>query len=344
MEPDVYRKHASFFGAATAALGFLGLSGWILGMPLLASIRSSYIPMAPLTAIAFLCLGGLLLVHSMGSPQRPVALLAAIVSALLSAYGLIELVEYLGMPVLSLEERLFPDPPMVGAILTGRMSPTTAALLLLSGAVVPMLFLRGRGGERQRFFGDVAGCLGILSVVTGTVFVLSYLHGAPLLYGTLTIPMAATTALAYLLLGTGQILAVGPDGFPSRLFAGPSTRARLLRAFVSTTVGVVVAIDLLHVYAQGIFPERRRVFIRRFHHDTGRGNWCADRKGRLEGRRRHGPFRRNPQGSGGEAAGERGSLSGPCGAQPGTYLHARSGGSHPFREPLGCNGPGLCPG
>jgi two-component system, NtrC family, sensor kinase len=166
--PDAYRKHASFFGAATAALGFLGLSGWILGMPLLASIRSAYIPMAPLTAIAFLCLGGVLLVHSMGSPKGTAALLAAIVSALLSAYGLIEIVEYLGIPALSLEERLFPDPPMIGAIPTGRMSPATAALLLLSGAVVPMFCLRERGGERRAFFGDVAGCLGGLSAMTGT--------------------------------------------------------------------------------------------------------------------------------------------------------------------------------
>ena len=224
-------------------------------MPLLASIRSSYIPMAPFTAIAFLCLGGLLLVYLMGAPKGPAGMLVALGSALLSAYGMIELVEYLGMPVLSLEERMFPDPPMIGAIPSGRMSPTTAALLFLSGMVVPMLFLRERGGERQKLFGDLAGCLGILSAVTGTVFVLSYLHGTPLLYGTSTIPMAATTALAYLFLGTGQLLAVGPDGFPSRLFAGSSTRARLFRVFVSTTVGVVVAIDLMHVYAHEVFFE-----------------------------------------------------------------------------------------
>jgi len=190
--PDSYRKLASLFGAATAALGLLGLSGWILGMPLLSSIRSSYIPMAPLTSIVFLCLGGLLLGHSMGLSQGPVGVLAAVLSALLSAYGLIELVEYLGIPVLSLEEWLFPNPPMIGAISTGRMSPTTAAILLLSGAVVPMLFLRERGGERQKLFGDLAGCLGILVAMAGTVIVLSYLHGAPFLYGTLTIPMAAT--------------------------------------------------------------------------------------------------------------------------------------------------------
>ena len=253
--PDSYRKLGSLFGAATAALGLLGLLGWVLGMPLLSSIRSSYIPMAPLTSIAFLCLGGLLLVHSMGPSQGPLGILAAVLSALLSAYGLIELVEGLGIPVLSLEEWLFPDPPMMGAIPTGRMSPTTAAILLLSGAVVPMLFLRERGGERQKLFGDLAGCLGILVAVVGTVFVLSYLHGAPFLYGTLTIPMAATTALAALLLGTGQVLAVGPDGFPARLFAGPSARARLLRVFVSTTVGVVLVIDLMHVYTHWIFSE-----------------------------------------------------------------------------------------
>ena len=155
--PDSYRQLASLFGAATVALGLLGLSGWLLGMPLLSSIRSSYIPMAPLTSVAFLSLGGLLLVHSMGFSQGPAGILAAVFSALLSAYGLIELVESLGIPVLSLDEWIFPDPPMMGATPTGRMSPATAAILLLSGAVVPMLVLGERGGKRQKLFGDLAG-------------------------------------------------------------------------------------------------------------------------------------------------------------------------------------------
>ena len=253
--PDSYRKFAACFGASAAAMGLLGLSGWILGIPLLASIRSSYIPMAPVTAIAFVSLGGLLLHHSTGPSQGPAAVFASVLSALLSAYGVIGIVEYLGIPVLSLEERLFPHPSMMGAIPTGRMSPATAALLLLSGAIVPMLFLRGRGGKREKLLGDLSGCLGILVAVGGAVIVLSYLQQTPFLYGTSTIPMAATTAAAFLLLGTGQILAAGPDSFPSRLVAGSSARARLLRVFVSTTVGVVVAVDLMHVYAHGIFFE-----------------------------------------------------------------------------------------
>lgn len=250
-----YKKWASLIGAATAALGLLGLSGWVLGMPLLASIRSSYIPMAPITSVAFLCLGGLLLAHSMIPPQGGAEMFAAALSALISAYGLIELVEETGIPVLSLEEWLFPNPPMMGAIPTARMSPTTAAILLLAGAVVPMLVLGTRAGYRRRFPGDLAGCLGMIVAAVGAVFVLGYLHGNPLLYGTATIPMAATTSVAVLMLGTGQVLAAGPDRFPLRLFAGPSARARLLRAFVTTTVGVVIAIDLLRVYAPWIFSE-----------------------------------------------------------------------------------------
>jgi len=224
-------------------------------MPLLASIRSSYIPMAPLTSIAFICLGGLLLVHSMGASQAPLCILAAMFSALLSAYVLIELVVSLGFPFPSPEEWLFPNPAMLGTIPTARMSPVTEVLFLLSGAVVPMLYLRERGGERRKLFGDLAGCLGILVAVSGAVVVLSYVHKTPILYGTSTIPMATTTALAFLLLGIGQALAAGPDGFPLRPFVGPSARAKLLRAFVSTTIGVVVAIDLLHVYAHWIFFE-----------------------------------------------------------------------------------------
>ena len=251
--PGSYRKIASLCGAGAALLGLLALLGWILGMPLLASIRSSFIPMAPVTAVALLCLGGLLLVQITSPGRESTGFVAAALSALLSAYGLIELVEYMGVSVLSLEEWLFPNPPILGAIPTGRMSPVTAAMLLFSGAVVPMLVLHSRGGERQRLWGDLAGCLGSVVAVTGLSFLLAYLHGAPLLYGGKTIPVAATTAFAFLLLGAGQILAAGKDSFPVRSMAGPSARAMLLRVFVSTTVVVVLAIDLLHLYVPYIF-------------------------------------------------------------------------------------------
>lgn len=252
---DACKKWALLSGAAVAALGLLGLSGWILGLPLLASIRSSYIPMAPITSVALLCLGGVLLVHLFIPRQGRAEMIVAALSVLISAYGLIELVEDTGIRILSLEEWLFPDPPMMGAIPTGRISPTTAAILLLSGAVIPTLVLGARVGQRRSLLGDLAGWLGMIVAAAGAVFVLGYLHGNPLLYGTATIPMAATTSLAVLMLGAGQVLAAGPDHFPLRYFAGSTARARLLRAFVTTTVGVMIAIDLLRAYTPWIFFE-----------------------------------------------------------------------------------------
>ncbi len=244
---------ASLFGAATAALGFLGLLGPVVGIPLLASIRPSYIPMAPVTAVTLLCLGGQLFVFSTMSLQRLRGMFTAMFSILVSAYGLIEVMEHLGLHAFSLETLLFPDPPMLGAIPTRRMAPTTAAMVLISGAVVPFIVLGARGRGRLKLFGDLAGCLGIIVATVGAVSVLSYLHGTPFLYDTATIPMAATTSIALLLLGIGQVLAAGPDNIPLKWVAGSSARARLLRAFVSTTAGVVVAIDLLHVYVPWLF-------------------------------------------------------------------------------------------
>ncbi|HEY6097510.1 MAG TPA: PAS domain S-box protein, partial [Candidatus Deferrimicrobium sp.] len=137
----------------------------------------------------------------------------------------------------------------------GRMSPSTAAVLFLAGPVVPMLLSRADGSGRRTILLDLAGCLATIVALVGTAFVLGYLHGTPLLYGTRTIPMAATTALAVLSLGTGQLFAVGRDGFPLRLISGPSARARLLRLFVSTMVVAMLAMDLLRVYLPWVFFE-----------------------------------------------------------------------------------------
>src|SRR5437763_14375990 len=41
----------------TIALGLLTFIGWISGLPLLASVRAKYIPMAPSTALCFSLIG-----------------------------------------------------------------------------------------------------------------------------------------------------------------------------------------------------------------------------------------------------------------------------------------------
>src|SRR5438552_16626270 len=47
----------------TIALGLLTVIGWISGLPLLASVRAKYIPMAPSTALCFSIIGIGLIAH-----------------------------------------------------------------------------------------------------------------------------------------------------------------------------------------------------------------------------------------------------------------------------------------
>jgi hypothetical protein len=53
----------AFSGGAASFVGLLALSGWITGLRTLAGIRSDYLPMSPDTALAFVFLGLILLLH-----------------------------------------------------------------------------------------------------------------------------------------------------------------------------------------------------------------------------------------------------------------------------------------
>ncbi len=69
--------------------------------------------------------------------------------------------------------------------------------------------------------------------------------GAPFLYGTNLIPIAAPSALALTCLGAGLVTAAGPASFPARYFTGGTTSARLLRTFVPLTLVVIFASSVL---------------------------------------------------------------------------------------------------
>src|SRR5205085_5824180 len=110
-----------------------------------------------------------------------------------------------------------------------------------------LLLLLSASGNRRR----PAAAAGSASVVVliYLVVLLGYLYGTPLLYGGKIIPVALTTALAFLCLAAGVIAAAGPDYRPLRPFFASSARALLLRAFLPVTVAVVLANGLLYYVA-----------------------------------------------------------------------------------------------
>jgi PAS domain S-box-containing protein len=246
-----FDRTAFLCGGGASLLGGLALLGWISGVHFLASLRPQYIPMAPSTAVAFLLLGAILSARSRGPFKGTGRLPAAGIAMLVSAYGLVKFVVlWTGMEI-PLESLLYPSPRMLGGVPTGRMSPATGGMFFLAGTGVCLLVLRGGKGNRDKPLGDIAGSLGSLAAAASLTFILGYLYGSPLLYGSGIIPVAALTAASFLSLGTGLIAAAGPDCFPLRQLTGATARARLLRTFLPLTVFLVIAQDVLHDY----FPE-----------------------------------------------------------------------------------------
>src|SRR5207244_5371843 len=96
-------------------------------------------------------------------------------------------------------------------------------------------------GSRSQY----VGALATVAAIVGATVALGYAYGTPLLYGSGTIPVALATGLSLLVLGIATVLAAGPDVWPLDRLVGDEPRARMLRAFLPATAGLVVLIDLL---------------------------------------------------------------------------------------------------
>jgi signal transduction histidine kinase/DNA-binding response OmpR family regulator len=232
------------FGAATTALGLVGVLAWVSGLPLLASLSRSYIPMAPSTAVAFALLGSALSLHAWGRSSKFLRRGVGCGIALVTLLSLLKLAQFFTGARLALdpEALLIRDPAMFGQVPTARMSPITAAGFLLSGLALGLLLVSRRPGRPR----DVAGAMSSTVVLIGFTVLLGYAYGVPLLYGSWIIPVALTTASGFVGVGIGLVACSGSSAFPLRSLSGQSARARLLRAFLPTVVLAFLLSNLAH--------------------------------------------------------------------------------------------------
>jgi len=238
----IYRRAAVVGGLLAATIGLLSLVGWVLDVHVLASLHADFIPMAPSTALGFILLATALARH-VRAPDRRVSkaygFCAAGIVLLISA---LILVEFLAQVPSGIERFLLKAPGHFEGVLTGRMSPITALGFLLSGGALLLRLLAPAHSQR----GQVqAAALASLVVLMMLVVLAGYLYGTPLLYGATIIPVALPTAIAFLLLGVGLLADAGPRAFPLRPFVGPSSRARLLRAFLPLMVIACLASGII---------------------------------------------------------------------------------------------------
>jgi signal transduction histidine kinase len=246
MRGNFIKKTADLSLLGTILIAVLGLIAYIPGLSLLGSLRPQYIPMAPSTAIFFISLGGIFIadISKMRKWQGYLGITAA---SIVSVFGFLKFLEYsLGIRR-SFEEIIIGETPKLGEIPIAIMSPATGCVFFLAGLAAIAYLLNGLNKQERKFFGHLAEISGCAVFTGGLVFILGYIYRAPLLYGAgRIVPMAITTAVAFSLLGIGQILTAGEKYFPLMLFSGSGTRAKLMRAFVPLISIAVLLTDIIH--------------------------------------------------------------------------------------------------
>ncbi len=193
-------------GSFTAALGFLTLLGWALGAPRLTSLGPHLIPMSPSAALLFLLFGGAVCLRARPMPGRPAIWLSAamVASVALIAFGLFVLAcrgihwdgEHLGF---SISDTL-------NGVPIGHMSLVTALCFLFSSLSFSLSLVPPAACSWRIWL--TAGAA-VLVLAISFVFLLGYIFGSPLLYGSTLIPPALNTILAFMTLGLALLLLAG---------------------------------------------------------------------------------------------------------------------------------------
>src|SRR5262249_26617689 len=226
------------------AISLLALCGWLSGLQILAGRFGDTVPMAPASALTFLLLGSAFYLQLRESVQwsgRAYVLVAAVLGAL---WGVVRLGEWAAGYPLGLEERFIGDRGKIGDVPVGYMTPLSGFSFLFAGLA---LLLRAGCGPTTRCAGAPVRGLGAvlpLLVIAINLWVLwayvalpgaqlfkpgQTLESASKLFQAARIPVAIPTAVVFLALGLGLVVAEGPQHFLFRHLVGSSTRAWLLR-------------------------------------------------------------------------------------------------------------------
>jgi len=223
-------------------ISVIAILGWAMNWFIVTEMSSQFLPMSPSTAwmILLLCASCLAYYAKPSSLRR--RMFAEACALVVLVFCLIVLIEFLtGIP-LDIEQLFLHTPSRFGSLTIGRMSPITAAGLVLASA--SLVISSSARGDRRR---QLAAIFALLAASIGFMVILGYLFDEPVLYGSSIIPVALTTATALDFLGIGLCALAGRTRWPIRIVIGPSVNAQLLRGFLPLTIAIVLFLGWFYV-------------------------------------------------------------------------------------------------
>ena len=231
VEPGFAERLAAILAAA---IGATVLAGWMLNVPLLKSVVPGAVEMKANTAVGLL-LAAVALFMLADNPSQRRQRVAQALALVVASLGFATFGQYVFGWQLGIDELLFRDTANAYNAIRGRMSPYSAvafATIGLALAALPIPTLRP-----LTWLGATAVAL------IGAVSLLGYLWNvAELVTDQLLPPVAVNTALAFILLGGGTLLALRRSAISAGIRVSTFTRVEM--KIVSGFVGALVLLVL----------------------------------------------------------------------------------------------------
>src|SRR6266498_5915687 len=219
-----------------AAVGLLVLAGWLFDVRAFLQVLPGQLAMVANTAASFV-LVGLALWWQAGVQTRSSQYASRAAAALAGLIGLMSLAEYVSGENFGIDELLFRDPRGLTGVFPGRMGVITALSFVALAASLLASSL-----QRARWTPDA---LALLPGLLATISLAGYAYGAPSVHWIgIYKGMAIHTALAFLVLSIGALLARGDGGF-SRLILSDTAGGAIARRIVPAALAVPLLLGWL---------------------------------------------------------------------------------------------------
>ena len=238
--PNLFLKRLTLsFGLLATGTGLLAIVGNIFDITVISSVYPGYKTMALSASLVWIFLGSVLAASAIKALEKRSGMLVQAALAIIAGVEAVELLFIIGGGQFFVESWFVQAGTLFFGTLSSPISPVAAGLIIPAAVSLVFMVKEENAPKEDRRTRDAIGIVGLVLVLVSFTFVLSYFYGAPFLYGTQVIPIAAMSALAAFFIGGGLIAAGGPGAIPVRYLTGNSIRARLLRTFVPLSVVIV---------------------------------------------------------------------------------------------------------
>lgn len=223
----------------TAAIGILCLLGWQFNVPLLKSFFPTTVAMNPLSAIGFVCIGGILFLQVKNRDMtmntwKEVINLVLIASTIL--IGFMALLAFFNKTS-GIDEIFFTE-----KLAGNRISPNTSISFLLIG--VALLFAQF---PLKKYFSRIAQILTLIVATLSMFAIIGYAYQAFSLYQLLSFtPMPLSSAITFAVICITLLSSLSNHGYIKILTKNsPSSRLALRLIFITLTLPAILGYFLL---------------------------------------------------------------------------------------------------